>query len=63
MKSLSMKSLSKVAKSILKFLPLLLAPLLGRSCFYFGYYFFGTVGLALGGVESRGGEVVINFSG
>ncbi len=44
------------------FLPRLLAPLLGRPRFRFGSC-FGTVGLAIGGAESRDGEVAVTFSG
>ncbi len=43
------------------FLPRLLAPLLGRPRFCFG--FFRIVGPAIGGAESKSGEVAVNFSG
>ncbi len=45
------------------FLLLLLAPLLGRPCFHFGYCSFGTISLAIGGTESTGRKVAVSFSG
>ncbi len=43
------------------FLPLLLAPLLGRPRFCFD--FFRTEGLAIDGMESKGREIAVGFSG
>ncbi len=42
------------------FLPLLLASLLGRPCFCFG---FETNGLAIGRAKSRGREIAVGFYG
>ncbi len=53
--------LIKGLSTIPSFVPLLLALLLGRPCFYFNYL-FRTVNLAISRAEFRGRKFAISFS-